>query len=168
IPVGLTALLLVGCGAPPAQPSAAPASAPAAAAPAQATAPPPAQSSFGPASAPAARPHTLTKVVQALPVESFGFLPMYVARAKGVFADEGLDVQTRLMGSSAALAGLLNGEVDFAVAGSGVRAAMQGAPMKAIMYTYNSVLFEFVVVPEIRTLEDLKGKNVGTSSRGGS
>jgi ABC-type nitrate/sulfonate/bicarbonate transport system substrate-binding protein len=168
IPVGLAALLLVGCGAPPAQPSAAPASAPAAAAPAQAAAPPPAQSSSGPASAPAAGPQTLTKVVQALPVESFGFLPMYVGREKGFFRDEGLDLQTPLMGSSAALAGLLNGEVDFAVAGSGVRAAMQGAPVKAIMYTYNSVLFEFVVVPEIRTLEDLKGKNVGTSSRGGS
>src|SRR5262249_61753709 len=163
---GLTARPPVGCGPPPAQPGAAPASAPAAAAPAQATAPPPAQSSFGPASAPAARPQTLTKVVQALPVESFGFLPMYVGREKGFFADEGLDLQTPLMGSSAALAGLLNGEVDFAVAGSGVRAAMQGAPVKAIMYTYNSVLFVVVVGAELRNLGGHKWQEGGTHGIG--
>ncbi len=70
------------------------------------------------------------------------------------------------MGSGAAVAGVVNGNVDFAVAGTGVRAAMQGAPVKAVLYYYNSVLFEFVVVPEIRSLADLRGKNLGTSSRG--
>jgi NitT/TauT family transport system substrate-binding protein/sulfonate transport system substrate-binding protein len=64
------------------------------------------------------------------------------------------------------VAGLVNGNVDFAVAGTGVRAAMQGAPLKVVLFYYNSVLFELVVAPEIQRIEDLKGKNLGTSSRG--
>jgi NitT/TauT family transport system substrate-binding protein len=124
-----------------------------------------------PATSPAVAPptagsQTLLKTVQALPVESFGYLPMYVGNQKGFFREEGLELETPIMGSNAALAGLLNGDVDFAVAGSGVRAAMQGAPLKAILYYYNAVLFEFMSRPEIRSVADLRGKNVGTSSRG--
>jgi ABC-type nitrate/sulfonate/bicarbonate transport system substrate-binding protein len=70
------------------------------------------------------------------------------------------------MGSSTAVAGLVNGDVDFATAGTGVRAAMQGAPLKAVMYYYNTTLFELVVVPEVRTVEELRGKTMGTSSPG--
>jgi NitT/TauT family transport system substrate-binding protein len=104
--------------------------------------------------------------VQALPVDSFGFLPLYVAREKGFFREEGLETESPVMGSNTALAGLVSGTVDYASAGSGVRAAMQGAPVKAIMYYYNTTLFELVVAPEVQTVEDLRGKAVGTSSRG--
>ena len=169
IPIGLVLGLLLGCGAPPAQPggaAAAPAQ-PAASVQAQAAAPAPPAASAGtsPGAAPAA-PQALTKVVQALPVDSFGFLPLYVAREKGFFREEGLETESPVMGSNTALAGLVSGTVDYASAGSGVRAAMQGAPVKAIMYYYNTTLFELVVAPEVQTVEDLRGKALGTSSRG--
>jgi NitT/TauT family transport system substrate-binding protein len=106
------------------------------------------------------------RAVQALPIDSFGYLPMYVGKQKGFFQEEGLELETPLMAANAGLAGLLNGDVDFAVAGSGVRAAMQGAPLKAIMFYYNAVLFEFVGRPEIGRLEDLRGKSIGTNARG--
>jgi ABC-type nitrate/sulfonate/bicarbonate transport system substrate-binding protein len=168
-------LAVVACGAPATTPAAKPPAASAAAGPAvSATAPPAtAPAASAPSAAPAttgaaaaAKPQMQTRVVQALPVESFGFVPLYVAREKGYFQEAGVDLETPIMGSSAAVAGILAGEVDFAAAGTGVRAAMQGAPLKAVIYYYNSVLFEFVVGPEIRGLEDLKGKNLGTSSRG--
>jgi NitT/TauT family transport system substrate-binding protein len=176
IAVGLVAVLLGGCGAPaqqagaPAKPAASAAQPAGAAPPAAATASQaptvPAAQATSTASAPAAKPQTTTKMVQALPVDSFGFLPLYVGREKGFFAEEGIDLETPIMGSSAAVAGVVNGNVDFAAAGTGIRAAMQGAPIKAVMFYYNSVLFELVVAPDIQRIEDLKGKNLGTSSRG--
>jgi NitT/TauT family transport system substrate-binding protein len=104
--------------------------------------------------------------VQSLPVDSFGFLPLYVAREKGFFREEGLDLESPIMGSSTALAGIVSGNVDYASAGSGVRAAMQGAPVKAVIYYYNTTLFELVAAPEVQTIDDLRGKALGTSSRG--
>jgi NitT/TauT family transport system substrate-binding protein len=172
IPLGLIVALLVGCSAPTAQPGGAAAASvapakPATAVQAQAATPAPSVASTGaPASAPLAAPQALTKVVQALPVDSFGFLPLYVAREEGFFREEGLELESPVMGSNTALAGLVSGSVDFASAGSGVRAAMQGAPVKAIMYYYNTTLFELVVAPEVQSIEDLRGKALGTSSRG--
>jgi NitT/TauT family transport system substrate-binding protein len=151
--VSLLVVTMAGC-APAAPPAAAP-TAPSAAAP---TTPP------APVPAPTAPP--LTTVVQALPVDSFGFAPLYVARAKGFYAAEGLDLQTPLMSSSTAVAGMSSGQVHFASAGTGVRAAMQGLPIKVISYYYNTTLFELVVRPEITSIADLKGKALGTSSRG--
>jgi NitT/TauT family transport system substrate-binding protein len=119
-----------------------------------------------PAAAPTPTTRAITTVVEALPVDSFGFAPLYVGRAKGFYSEEGLDLQTPLMSSSTAVAGMSSGQVDFAVAGTGVRAAMQGLPLKVVSYYYNTTLFEFVVRPEITRIEDLKGKAIGTSSRG--
>src|SRR5438067_932383 len=171
VPIGLILGLLVGCSAPPAQPGGAAAAGaaaakPAAAVQAQAATPAPAASTGAPTSAPPAAPQALKKVVQSLPVDSFGFLPLYVAREKGFFGEEGLELESPVMGSNTALAGLVSGSVDYASAGSGVRAAMQGAPVKAIMYYYNTTLFELVVAPEVQSIENLRGKALGTSSRG--
>ena len=162
-------LLLSGCGS-GTQPSSV-ASRPAA------SSPPASTSLAKPSSAPSADrgrlssaassgAQPLTKVVQALPNQSFGFLPLYVAQAKGFFKDEGLQVEAPLMASSAAVAGVVKGDVDFSVGDTSVRAAMQGAPVKAIIYYYNSPVWEFVAAPNIKSLLDLKGKAIGTSSRG--
>jgi NitT/TauT family transport system substrate-binding protein len=146
--------LLAGCA--PAAPQAAPA----------ATQPTAAPAATQPTAAPAAQPATLTRVVQALPVNSFGYLPLYIADDRGFFRDEGLDVERPIMAPNAAVAGLVNGDVDIAVAGSGVRAAMQGAPLKAFLYSFNATLYELVGAPDIRTMDDLRGKAVGTTAPG--
>jgi NitT/TauT family transport system substrate-binding protein len=152
----LVAILLTAC---------APAAAPAA--PAQSAAPTAATGQPAAPAAPAvAKPTTTTKLVQALPILSLAYLPIFVGIDRGFFRDEGIEMDTRVMGSSAALAGLLNGDVDIAVGGSGVRAAMQGAPLKSFLYSYNATVFELVAGPEIRTIEDLRGKVLGASSPG--
>jgi NitT/TauT family transport system substrate-binding protein len=133
--------------------------------PAQSGSAPAASAPAGGAAAPA-KPATLTTVKQAIPVNGFGYLPLYVGIERGFFREEGLEMETPLMGSSAAAAALVNGDVDFATAGTGVRAAMQGAPLKAIIYYYNTTLFELVVSPDIRSVEELRGKVMGTSSPG--
>jgi NitT/TauT family transport system substrate-binding protein len=150
----LAAALLVACAAPTSGPAVAPAASAPQAAPAA-------------ASEPGARPaQSLTRVVQAFPVEAFVYLPLYLGIEKGFFLEEGIELEAPVMAPSTAVAGLISGDVHFTVAGSGVRAAMQGAPLKAVLYYFNSILFELVTVPEIRSVADLKGKNLGTSARG--
>lgn len=119
-----------------------------------------------PSVSPGAASGPLKTVVQALPVASIGYAAAYVAQAMGYYQQEGLDVQTPSLNSDAAVAGLLNGDVQFAVAGSGLRAAMAGAPLKAVLFSYDKDLFELMAPANIQTIQDLKGKVVGTSARG--
>src|SRR6266700_465087 len=93
-------LLLAGCGASgsaPASPASAPAK-PSSAASASSTAKPQTTASA------AAKP--LTKVIEALPTRDFGYLPTIVAQSKGFFAEGGLEVETPVMASQAAIPAL--------------------------------------------------------------
>lgn len=141
-----------------AKPSAAPASltAPAASKPASVSASTAAASASG---------KPLVKLVQALPAVNFGtILPGFVGNDQGYFRDEGIEVETPTMAPPAAIAGVVSGQVDFAVAGSGVRAAMQGAPLKSVFYYFNTTLFEVISTPAIKSMADLKGKRIGQTA----
>jgi len=71
----------------------------------------------------------------AVPRASLNYLSIYVAEAKGLFKDEGLENETIVIGGPAAIAALVSGNVDFSGAGgSGLRAAAKGAELKAIFY----------------------------------
>jgi ABC-type nitrate/sulfonate/bicarbonate transport system substrate-binding protein len=63
----------------------------------------------------------------------------------------------------------VSGDVDFSGAGgSGLRAAMKGAPLKAIMYQTDKPTWYLVVHPSITRISDLKGKKIGVSLIGDS
>ena len=67
----------------------------------------------------------------ALSTRDFGYLPLYVGMRAGMFAQENLDVQWIQVGSSVVVTALLAGEIDVAgIAGSSMRAAARGAPLK--------------------------------------
>ena len=79
----------------------------------------------------AARAETIRTAV---PGVNLNYLSVYVADGKGFFKDEGLENETVAIGGPAAIAALVSGDVDFSGAGgSGLRAAVKGAPLKAIM-----------------------------------
>ena len=59
-------------------------------------------------------------------------------------------------------------EVHFAAAGSSMPAALKGAPLKAIYYTYKTSTFQLIVRPEIAGPQNLKGKAIAVSSPGSS
>jgi NitT/TauT family transport system substrate-binding protein len=107
-----------------------------------------------------------TKIVQALPTKSFGFLPLFVALEKGFYRSEGLEVSTPVMATGPSVAGLLSGEVQFAAADSAMRAAMTGTPVKAVVFYYDRPTMVFVARPEIRSVKDLQGKNIAILSYG--
>lgn len=110
--------------------------------------------------------HSQIKLVQAIPTKSFGFLPLLVAQEKGFYRAEGLEVANPIMKTPSAVAGLTSGEVHFVAADSSMRAAMQGAPVKAVVFYYDRPTMIFMVRPEIRSFEDLKGKNIAVHTYG--
>lgn len=109
---------------------------------------------------------TPTQAYQAISTPDFGYLPTYVARAKGFFTDERLDLKVIVTNSRVSVPALIANEVHFGVAGPSITAALRGAPLKAIYFNYNTSTFEFTVRPEIRTADDLKGKTIAVSSPG--
>jgi NitT/TauT family transport system substrate-binding protein len=107
------------------------------------------------------------KIRTAIPQANLNYLSIFVADAKGFFRDEGLENETVVISGPLSVAALLSGEVDFSGAGgSGMRAALKGAPVKGIMFQADKVTFYLVADPSIKTAADLKGKKLAIGSPG--
>jgi ABC-type nitrate/sulfonate/bicarbonate transport system substrate-binding protein len=92
-----------------------------------------------------------------------------VAHDAGYFAKEKLEDQIILIPSGSQLAQVVTaGEVDVAAlnGSSAMAAALQGADIKIIGNTTNKLIFSIYVRPEIKTIEDLKGKKIGVTRFG--
>ena len=107
------------------------------------------------------------KIRTAIPQANLNYLSIYVADAKGFFREEGLDNETVVISGPLSIAALLSGDVDFSGAGgSGMRAALKGAPIKGIMFQADKVTFYLVADPSIKNATDLKGKKIAIGSPG--
>jgi NitT/TauT family transport system substrate-binding protein len=103
----------------------------------------------------------------ALSTKDFGYLPLYVGMRSGLFAQEGLEVQWIVVNSNVVVTALIAGEIDVAgIAGSSMRAAARGAPLKANFFPYDKSLFVLMGAPGIKRVQDLKGKVIGTTGPG--
>lgn len=70
------------------------------------------------------------KIRTAIPQANLNYLSIYVADGRGYFKDEGLENETVVISGPLATAALLSGDVDFSGGGgSGMRAALKGAPV---------------------------------------
>jgi NitT/TauT family transport system substrate-binding protein len=107
------------------------------------------------------------KIRTAIPQANLNYLSIYVADAKGFFKDEGLENETVVISGPLSIAALLSGDVDYSGAGgSGMRAALKGAPLKGIYFQSEKVTFYLVADPSIKSAADLKGKKVAIGSAG--
>src|SRR5687768_12871444 len=107
------------------------------------------------------------KIRTAIPQANLNYLSIHVADARGFFKDEGLDNETVVISGPLSIAALLSDDVDFSGAGgSGMRAALKGAPLKGIYFQSEKVTFYLVTDPSIKTAADLKGKKVAIGSAG--
>lgn len=103
----------------------------------------------------------------ALTTKDFGYLPLFVGIRAGIFADEGLDLQWIQVRSNVTTSALIAGEIDVAAsAGSAMRVAARGAALRAIFFPYYKCTFVLMGAPEIKTVQDLKGKVIGNSAPG--
>jgi ABC-type nitrate/sulfonate/bicarbonate transport system substrate-binding protein len=107
------------------------------------------------------------KVRTAIPRVTLNYLSVQVAEAKGYFRDEGMDNETIQIPGNTAVAALVSGDVHYSGAGgSGMRAAVRGAPIKAIMFQTEKVTWYLIAAPDVRKVADLKGKRVAVGTLG--
>jgi NitT/TauT family transport system substrate-binding protein len=105
----------------------------------------------------------------ALPGNSMGYLPLFVAVHKGFFKDEGLDIELPRLAPSLAHNALMAGEVHYhGLADSGLRLAARGLPLKAIFYGADRPMYYLVAQKDIRSVAELRGKRIGVSQFGGT
>jgi len=111
----------------------------------------------------------LERLRVALSTKDFGYLPLFVGIRAGLFSEEGLEVQWIQVATNVVITALIGGELDVAAsAGSAMRAATRGAALKAIFFPYNKSTFVLIGSPEIKRVQELKGKVIGITSPGSS
>jgi ABC-type nitrate/sulfonate/bicarbonate transport system substrate-binding protein len=109
------------------------------------------------------------KIKFALPGNSMGYLPLFVAVHRGFFKDEGIDIELPRLIPAMAQNALLSGEVQYhGLADSGLRLAARGAPIRAIFYGADRPMYYLVAQKEIGSVTELKGKKIGVSQFGGT
>ncbi len=94
--------------------------------------------------------------------------PYFIAIDKGYFRDQGLDVEIVDAGGGVAIPALISGTVDFTMSAAvSVGASMRGAGLRVIYTMADRPPYQlWTIQPDIATLKDLKGKQVGIISRG--
>ncbi|MGN6733172.1 MAG: ABC transporter substrate-binding protein [Candidatus Binatia bacterium] len=103
----------------------------------------------------------------AIPSTTQAVLPFTIARDKGYYRAEGLDVELILMSAPTASRALLSDDVAVAtVGGAGLPPVLRGSPFKFLFTTYNRAMFWLFSKPEIRDVRGLKGKRIGVSGIG--
>lgn len=96
-------------------------------------------------------------------------LPYVVAEEKGLFKAEGLNVIVVIMQNQVVVNGVVSRHVDYGGTFSNfVGAAMSGAPVKIVMSVMDGADHFLVTSPNVKRVEDLKGKTFGISSFGGT
>jgi len=96
-------------------------------------------------------------------------LPFKVAQLRGFYREEGMEVETILIRGAVGMQALLGGSVDYTSAsGSTIAAAVRGLPVKLVFISSSKPQFDLISQPQIKSVQELKGKIVGISSRGGS
>jgi NitT/TauT family transport system substrate-binding protein len=110
------------------------------------------------------------KIVFSIPSRSIAAIDLYVAKERGFFRDEGLDVDIVQIRGNVAVAAALSGQVQ-ATNGIGtvIRALERSdIPLKVLTVSLRRNLFWLVARPELKSIDQLKGKVLGTTTFGGS
>jgi ABC-type nitrate/sulfonate/bicarbonate transport system substrate-binding protein len=107
------------------------------------------------------------RVRTVVPRATLNYLSIPVAEVKSFFRDQGLENETIVIPGSTAIAALVSGNVDYSGAGgTGMRAALRGAPIKAIMFQTEKVTWYLLAAAEIQKISDLRGKRVAVGTIG--
>ena len=112
-------------------------------------------------------PEKLTRVRMGLAARSTTTMPFFVARERGFFREEGLDVELIVMQAIQTIQATLGNSTQFASAtGSAVSAAVQGADIKVVFAVTDRPSFDLISQPNITSVQQLRGKKIGTGGVG--
>lgn len=94
-------------------------------------------------------------------------IPLEIARQKGFYKEEGLNVRSIVVSTGLQATALAAGELDYStVGGAVIRAAAKGLRVKAVMGWWDRPLHILVGKSELMDIKDLKHKKVAISSIG--
>ena len=107
------------------------------------------------------------KVRMSISAVDVSFLTAGVALKRGMFRDEGLDLELIRMNANVSITALATGDIDYTmVFASVVRGALRGLPMKVVASFMDSSTHLLIARPEYKTIRDLKGKTLAVSTYG--
>jgi ABC-type nitrate/sulfonate/bicarbonate transport system substrate-binding protein len=96
-------------------------------------------------------------------------LPYVMAEKKGFFKKEGLNAVVVIMQNQVVVNGVLSKSLDYgATIANFIGAAKSGLPVRVVMAIMDGLDHVLVAAPNIKRVEDLRGKNIGISSFGGA
>jgi NitT/TauT family transport system substrate-binding protein len=109
------------------------------------------------------------KVRLAIPTIDIVTLPLHMTQAKGFYQNEGLEVEIILVAGALGVRALLGNSVEFSTAsGSILSAAARGVPVKLVSVITAKPTFDLIAEPKIQSFQQLKGKLVAITTRGGT
>src|SRR5882724_5746745 len=115
----------------------------------------------------AATAEAIDKVRMSISAVDVSFLTGGLALKRGMFRDEGLDVELIRMNANVSVTALSTGDIDYTmVFASVVRGALRGLPMKVVASFMDSSTHLLIARPEYKTIRDLKGKTLAVSNYG--
>jgi NitT/TauT family transport system substrate-binding protein len=95
-------------------------------------------------------------------------MPLVVAKDAGFFQQEGFTVEVVVMPAAMNIKVLLSGDIQYATTvGSAVVASIRGINVRTVMLFVDRPLLDMVGAPGVNSIQEVKGKSVGISSRGG-
>jgi ABC-type nitrate/sulfonate/bicarbonate transport system substrate-binding protein len=101
------------------------------------------------------------------PSPAVSALYYYAALGQGFFAQQHLNVTMIQMAQSVVIPAETNGEIEFNdTAPAAIEGATRGLPLRAILATWSRAPWTVYGKAEFKSLQDLKGKNLGTNQVG--
>lgn len=103
-----------------------------------------------------------------MPAIATYYAPYLIGIEKGYYAEEGIEIAVTYAGGGAATPALMSGTMDISTSpAAALTAIMRGAPLKVVYTMADRCNYQlWSTQPDLKTLQDLKGKAVGILSRG--
>lgn len=113
------------------------------------------------------RSDKLTRVRMGLAARSTTTMPFFVARERGFFREEGLEVELIVMQAIQTIQATLGNSLQFASAtGTAVSASVRGADIRVILAVTDRPSFDLIAQPSITSVQQLRGKKIGSGGVG--
>lgn len=116
---------------------------------------------------PKAEAQGLRKVHATIPALTESSIAFFIAKEKGYWREEGLEVELIVARAAASIQAVIAGNVEFGTAGgSALLPITRGLPMTFLFTTFDRANFSLYAKSQIRSVQELKGKRIGISSFG--
>jgi len=109
------------------------------------------------------------RVRMAFPDLAAQFLPLPLAERRDFLKEQGLQGEFIRIRPAISSAALVSGEIDYdTVLGNGIGAAIRGLPVRVVACFLPATPIALISRSEFKSVQDLKGKNIGLNTFGGT